>query len=488
MGKITGFLEYEREDAPKRPVAERVRDFREIELPLPEERLRRQAARCMDCGVPYCHTFGCPLRNRIPDWNDMVWRGQWRRALDLLHATNNLPEVTGRICPATCEASCTLGINAPPVSIRQIELQIVERGWREGWIVPQPAQQPTGKRAVVVGSGPAGLAAAQQLARAGHAVVVYEKADRPGGILRYGIPDFKLEKWVLDRRIAQMQAEGVVFETRVEAGRDVSVNYLRRTFDAVVVAAGSRVPRDVSLPGRDLDGVLLAMDFLTAQNRRVAGDAVASGADISAEGRTVVVVGGGDTGADCVGTARRQGAAAVTQIEILPEPPKERPVDNPWPHWPQILRTGTSHDEGCTRIWGISTKEILGDAAGRVRALRCVRVAWGAADAAGRRSFQEVPGSEFELPADLVVFAMGFVHTEHSALVTDFGLELNPGACLLTDPDLMTSAPGVFAAGDCVLGARLIVTAIDQGRRAATAADRWLRTKQPGNARFKGRS
>jgi NAD(P)H-dependent glutamate synthase small subunit len=264
MGKITGFMEYEREDALKRPVAERVRDFREIEQPLAPERLQRQAGRCMDCGVPYCHTFGCPLANRIPDWNDMVWRGQWRRALELLHATNNLPEVTGRICPAPCEASCTLGINAPPVSIRQIELAIVERGWREGWIVPEPAPRRTGKKAVVVGSGPAGLAAAQQLARAGHSVVVYEKADRPGGILRYGIPDFKLEKWVLDRRVAQLEAEGVVFETRVEAGRDVSVHYLRRTFDAVVVAAGSRVPRDVRLPGRDLAGVHLAMDFLTA--------------------------------------------------------------------------------------------------------------------------------------------------------------------------------------------------------------------------------
>jgi NAD(P)H-dependent glutamate synthase small subunit len=477
MGKATGFIEYPREDAPKRPVAERVRDFREIELALPEERLRRQAGRCMDCGVPYCHTYGCPLANRIPDWNDMVFRGQWRRALELLHATNNLPEVTGRICPATCEASCTLGINAPPVSIRQIELAIVERGWREGWIVPQPAPRRTGKRAVVVGSGPAGLAAAQQLARAGHDVVVYEKADRPGGILRYGIPDFKLEKWVLDRRLAQMEAEGVVFETRVEAGRDVSVNYLRRTFDAVVVAAGSRVPRDVRLPGRDLGGALLAMDYLTAQNRRVAGEALAPEQDITAAGRTVVVVGGGDTGADCVGTARRQGAASITQIEILPEPPRERAPDNPWPHWPQILRTGTSHDEGCTRLWGISTKEILGDAAGRVRALLCVKVLWGPPDAAGRRSFEEIAGSAFELPTDLVVFAMGFVHTEHSALVTDFGLELNPGACLLTDTDLMTSAPGVFAAGDCVLGARLIVTAIDQGRRAAAAADRWLRTR-----------
>ena len=477
MGKVTGFLEFEREDAPKRPVAERVRDFREIEQPLPEERLRRQAARCMDCGVPYCHTFGCPLANRIPDWNDMVFRGQWRRALELLHATNNLPEVTGRICPATCEASCTLGINAPPVSIRQIELAIVERGWREGWIVPQPPARRTGKRAVVVGSGPAGLAAAQQLARAGHDVVVYEKADRPGGILRYGIPDFKLEKWVLDRRIAQLEAEGVLFETRVEAGRDVSVNYLRRTFDAVVVAAGSRVPRDVRLPGRDLAGVVLAMDFLTAQNRRVAGDDPGHGDGGEAAGRTVAVVGGGDTGADCVGTARRQGAASITQIEILPEPPRERAADNPWPYWPQTLRTGTSHDEGCDRLWGISAQEILGDAGGRTRALRCVRVAWGAPDASGRRSFLEVPGSEFELPADLVVLAMGFVHTEHSALVTDFGLELNPGACLLTDADLMTTAPGVFAAGDCVLGARLIVTAIDQGRRAAAAADRWLRSR-----------
>jgi NAD(P)H-dependent glutamate synthase small subunit len=431
----------------------------------------------MDCGVPYCHSFGCPLRNRIPDWNDMVWRGQWRRALELLHATNNLPEVTGRICPAPCESSCTLGINAPPVSIRQIELAIVERGWREGWIVPQRAPRRTGRRAVVVGSGPAGLAAAQQLARAGHDVVVYEKADRPGGILRYGIPDFKLEKWVLDRRLAQMQAEGVVFETRVEAGRDVSVNYLRRTFDAVVVAAGSRVPRDVRLPGRDLRGVHLAMDYLTAQNRRVAGDALPPAVDVTAAGQRVVVVGGGDTGADCVGTARRQGAAGIAQVEILPEPPRERAPDNPWPHWPQVLRTGTSHDEGCSRLWGISTKEILGNAAGNVRALLCVKVAWGPPDAAGRRGFEEIAGSAFELPADLVIFAMGFVHTEHSALVTDFGLEFNPGACLLTDAELMTSTPGVFAAGDCVLGARLIVTALDQGRRAAAAADRWLRAR-----------
>jgi NAD(P)H-dependent glutamate synthase small subunit len=470
-------MEFEREDAPKRPAAERVRDFREIELALPEERLRRQAGRCMDCGVPYCHSFGCPLANRIPDWNDMVWRGHWRRALDLLHATNNLPEITGRICPAPCESACTLGINAPPVSIRQIELAIVEHGWREGWIVPQPAPRRSGRKAAVVGSGPAGLAAAQQLARAGHAVVVYEKADRLGGILRYGIPDFKLEKWVLDRRIAQMEAEGVVFETRVEAGRDVSVNYLRRTFDAVVVAAGSRVPRDIRLPGRDRQGVLLAMDYLTAQNRRVAGAAagLSPEADVTAAGKKVVVVGGGDTGADCVGTALRQGALAVTQVEILPEPPRERAADNPWPHWPQVLRTGSSHDEGCTRLWGVSTKEVLSDAAGRVRALLCVRVAWGPPDPAGRRSFEEVAGSAFELPADLVVLAMGFVHTEHSALVTDFGLELNPGACLLTDVDLMTSAPGVFAAGDCVLGARLIVTAISQGRRAAAAADRWLR-------------
>jgi NAD(P)H-dependent glutamate synthase small subunit len=478
VGKSTGFLEYPREEAPKRPVAERVRDYREIEQPLPEERLQRQAARCMDCGVPYCHGYGCPLANRIPDWNDMVYRGQWRRALDLLHATNNLPEVTGRICPAPCEAACTLGINAPPVSIRQIELAIVEHGWREGWIQPQPATRRTGKKAVVVGSGPAGLAAAQQLARAGHDVVVYEKADRPGGILRYGIPDFKLEKWVLDRRIAQLAAEGVLFETRVDAGRDVSVNYLRRTFDAVVVAAGSRVPRDVRLPGRELGGVLLAMEFLTAQNRRVAGDALPPADDHTAAGcRNVVVVGGGDTGADCVGTARRQGAGAITQVEILPEPPRERPGDNPWPAWPQTLRTGSSHDEGCTRLFGIATKEILGGPDGRVRALRCVKVSWGPADAAGRRSFEEVAGSAFELPADLVIFAMGFVHTEHSALVTDFGLELNPGACLLTDADLMTTAPGVFAAGDCVLGARLIVTAIDQGRRAAAAADRWLRAR-----------
>jgi NAD(P)H-dependent glutamate synthase small subunit len=475
MGKTTGFIEYQREDAPKRPVAERVRDWREIEQLLPQERLERQAARCMDCGIPYCHAYGCPVRNLIPDWNDLVYRGQWRRALDLLHATNNLPEVTGRICPAPCEAACTLGINAPPVSIRQIELQIVERGWREGWIAPQPPARRSGKRVCVVGSGPAGLAAAQQLARAGHAVTVYEKAPKPGGILRYGIPDFKLEKWVLDRRIAQMEAEGVIFETRVDAGRDVSVRYLRRTFDAVVVAAGSRVPREVTVPGRDLRGVHLAMDFLAHQNRLVSGEAIPSGTAASAEGcRDVVVVGGGDTGADCVGTARRQGAVNITQVEILPEPPAQRSPDNPWPAWPQVLRTGTSHDEGCTRIFGVLTKEILGRD-GAVAGLSCARVEWSEPDAAGRRAFKEVPGSAFELRADAVILATGFVHTEHSPLVTDFGLALNPGACLLTDSELMTSAIGVFAAGDCVLGARLVVTAIDQGRRAAAAADRYLR-------------
>jgi NAD(P)H-dependent glutamate synthase small subunit len=476
MGKSTGFMEYAREDAPKRPVLERVGDYREIEMTLPKDRLERQAARCMDCGVPYCHAHGCPLRNRIPEWNDMVYRGQWRRALDLLHATNNFPEVTGRICPATCETSCTLGINEPAVSIRQIELQIVERGWKEGWIVPRPAPRRSGKRACVVGSGPAGLAAAQQLARAGHGVVVYEKADRPGGILRYGIPDFKLEKRILDRRIKQLEMEGVVFETQVEAGRDVSINYLRRTFGAVVIAAGARVPREVTVPGRDLKGVLLAMDYLTAQNRRLAGDILSPEANHTASGcRNVVVIGGGDTGADCVGTARRQGTASITQVEILPEPPKTRPADNPWPAWPQILRTGTSHDEGCERKWGVLTKEILG-AGGRVRALSCVKVEWSEPDAQGRRSFKEIPGSAFELPADLVILAMGFIQTEQGPLVSDFGLNLSPGSCLLTDGDLMTSAPGVFAAGDCVLGARLVVTAIDQGRRAAAAADRHLRT------------
>ena len=395
MAKPTGFMEYDREEPAHRPVTERIRDYREIDELLPEEGIYRQAVRCMDCGIPFCHAYGCPVKNRIPDWNDMVYRKNWRKALDLLHATCNLPEITGRVCPAPCETACTLAINLPAVTIRHLELQIVEHGWREEWIRPEPAGFSTGKRVAVVGSGPAGLPAAQQLARSGHEVVVFEKSDRIGGLLRYGIPDFKLEKWVIDRRLDQMRAEGVVFETGVNAGVDVSAAYLLRSFDAIVLAAGATAARDLPVPGRDLKGIHFAMEFLTQQNRRNAGDAIPDGQEISAAGKHVVVIGGGDTGSDCIGTSRRQGAASITQIELLPKPPEDRLPTNPWPTWPVILRTSSSQEEGCERMWSVQTKEFLGEQGG-VRKLSCVTLDWSAPDAAGRRSFKEIPGSAFD--------------------------------------------------------------------------------------------
>jgi glutamate synthase (NADPH/NADH) small chain len=472
MGKPTGFMEFARQDSPKRPPRERVLDYREIEQELPEEDLRRQAARCMDCGIPYCHAHGCPVMNVIPDWNDMVYRGQWRKALELLHATNNFPEITGRICPATCETSCTLSINQPAVTIRQIERAIVEKGWREGWIVPQKAAQPSGKKVAVIGSGPAGLAAAQQLARLGHEVVVYEKADRIGGILRYGIPDFKLEKSVIDRRLEQMEAEGVVFEESVNVGVDLSAGYLRRTFDAVVMATGSRVPRDLSVPGRDLGGIHFAMSFLTQQNRRVAGDVIPPGDEITAFQKKVLVIGGGDTGADCVGTARRQGAVEIHQVEILDQPPEDRSEDNPWPDWPQILRTSSSHEEGCSRSWSVMTREFLGEE-GTVKKVRCARVAW--VEKGSACVPEEVGGSEFEIEADLVLLAMGFVHPEHGPLLEDLLLEKDNRGNIVVSADLAATAPMVFAAGDCAMGASLVVRCIRQGREAAESVDAALR-------------
>ena len=475
MGKPTGFLEFARQNPTKRPVEERVRDWRAVEHALPEEALLTQAARCMDCGIPYCHAFGCPLAARVPEFNDLVYRGRWEQALELVHATNNFPEITGRVCPALCEAACTLSINAEAVTIREIELGIVERGWREGWIRPQPAARRTGKRVAVIGSGPAGLAAAQQLARQGHDVVVFEKADRVGGILRYGIPDFKLEKWVLDRRLEQLRAEGVVFETGVEAGVDISARYLRRSFDAICLTAGARLARNLTIPGRGFEGIHFAMDFLIQQNRRNAGDPIPPAEEIRAADKRVVVLGGGDTGSDCVGTARRQGARSITQIELLPEPPKERPPDDPWPTWPTIFRTSSSHEEGCDRLWSVLTKEFLGLGT-RVRGLRCVRIAWSEPDAAGRRSFTEIPDSEFRLEADLVILALGFVHAEAGPLVRDLGIDLDPRGNLRVDEEFRTSASGVFAAGDAVAGASLVVRAIAQGRRMAEAVDRFLRT------------
>jgi glutamate synthase (NADPH/NADH) small chain len=473
MGRVTGFLEYGRREAGHLPVGERLAGWSEFSVPLGERELAEQGARCMDCGMPWCHAVGCPLANLIPEWNDLVYRGRWREALQRLEATNNLPEVTGRICPAPCEASCTLSINAAAVTIREIELAIVERGWAEGWIVPRPPRRSSGRTVAVIGSGPAGISAAQQLARAGHAVTVFERAARPGGLLRYGIPDFKLEKRVLDRRLRQLEAEGVRFECGVEAGEDISARYLRRTFDAVLLAMGAGSPRDLAVPGRDLEGVHFALDYLSRSNRVVAGDA---GPDIliDAKGRRVLVVGGGDTGSDCVGTANRQGAASVTQYEILPKPREWSESWNPsWPNWPAILRTTTSHEEGCERDWGIETLRLEG-AAGRVARGVFRRVEW-KSEAPGRPPrMTPVPGSEFAREFDLVLLAMGFVHVEHGRLLRELGVELDPRGNVLADGALLTAVRDVWAAGDAAQGASLVVRAIFQGREAARAIDEHL--------------
>jgi len=472
MAKHTGFLEYKRVDPPKRPVQERLNDYREVEQELQLEELRQQANRCMDCGVPSCHTYGCPLNNRIPDWNDMVYRGQWQKALDLLHSTNNFPEITGRICPAPCESACTLSINQPAVTIRHIERLIVEKGFDMGWIHPESAPVRKNRRVAVIGSGPAGLAAAQQLARKGYEAVVFEKSDRVGGLLRYGIPDFKMEKWVIDRRLEQMEAEGVKFETEVDAGRDLSPRFMKRSFDSILITAGATVPRDLKIPGRNLNGIIFAMDYLTQQNRIIAEDNIPADNRIDARGKRVVVIGGGDTGADCVGTANRQGAASVTQIELLPKPPEQRTEDNPWPTWPKILRTSSSHEEGCNRMWSIQTQAFYGDR--WVEKLSCVKLDWSTPDSAGKQSYQELPGSEFTLDADLVLLAAGFMHVENGPIIKDFNLKLDSRGNIVVNEQLMTSTEGVFAAGDTVRGASLVVRAINQGRMAADGIDRYL--------------
>ncbi len=471
MAKPTGFLEFSRQDPTKRSVDERIRDYKEIEKPLTQTELETQSARCMDCGIPSCHNFGCPVKNLIPDWNDMVYRQQWQRALRLLESTNNLPEVTGRICPAPCEASCTLSINQKPVTIKHIELQIVERGWAEGWIKPQVPSKKTGKKVAVVGSGPAGLAAAQQLARAGHDVVLYEKSDRIGGLLRYGIPDFKLEKSILDRRMAQMKAEGVTFETGVNVGVDIKAADLQKKFDAVVITAGAGEARDLKVPGRDLKGIHFALELLGQQNKQVAGDKIAGATEINAKGKHVVVIGGGDTGADCIGTSRRHGAASVTQIELLCAPPAERAQNNPWPTWPVIMRTSSSHDEGCERMWSIGTKQFIGEN-GTVKAVKVNKLDWSAGN-----SCKEIENSEFELKADLVFLAMGFVHVEHGPLVKDLNLKLDQRGNIVVDGNFMTSTPGVFAAGDAEMGASLVVRAIYRGRKAAENVNEYLKNK-----------
>jgi glutamate synthase (NADPH/NADH) small chain len=467
MGKVTGFMEYPRELPARRPATQRINDWFEIYQDFPEDRLRSQGARCMDCGVPFCHT-GCPVNNLIPDWNDLVYRGRWKEAVRQLHATNNFPEFTGRICPAPCEAACVLGINQQAVTIKQIEKSIVERGFEEGWIRPEPPAFRTGKRAAIVGSGPAGLAAAQQLCRAGHEAVVYEKADRIGGLLRYGIPEFKLEKHILDRRLDQMSAEGVQFVTNAHVGVGVAVQELQREFDAIVLAGGSEQPRDLKVPGRELKGIHFAMEFLPQQNRRCLGDSLAPESDILATGKRVVIIGGGDTGADCLGTCHRQKARSVYQFEIMPMPPGERSAQTPWPLWPMQLRTEGAHEEGGIRDWSIATTSFTGDAHGSVNQLHAVRVG-------PPPKFDSVTGSEFTLDVDLVLIAMGFAGPVRSGMIELFGLALDARGNVATDENHMSSAPGVFVAGDMRRGQSLVVWAISEGREAAASVDCYLK-------------
>jgi glutamate synthase (NADPH) small chain len=466
VGKVTGFLEFDRLDPEKRAIAERVKDYREFELPVVQEAIAKEGARCMDCGIPFCNT-GCPLGNLIPDWNDHVFKNQPELAIQALHATNNFPEVTGRVCPAPCEAACVLGINDDPVSIKLIERTIADRAFAENFVVPVLPKLRTGKRVAVVGSGPAGLAAAQQLNRAGHSVTLYERDDRIGGLLTYGIPDFKMEKSLVERRVKQMTEEGVVFKTSVDVGRTVTGDDLRAQYDAVVLAIGSRKPRDLPVPGRELDGVHFAMDFLTQQNRRVAGETVAAEGAILATGKNVVVIGGGDTGSDCIGTSHRQGAKSVTNFEIMPRPPDERAAATPWPMWPLMLRTSSSHEEGGSRDFSISTERVTGTN-GKVEKLHCVRV-----EMQGGK-FERVAGSEFVLDTELVLLAMGFVHPEHEGVVEQLGLKLDRRGNVAIDPNFMSNVPGVFAAGDCERGQSLVVWAIADGRKAARSVDKYL--------------
>jgi len=466
MGKTTGFMEYAREVAQRRPPAERIKDWFEIYLPFPEPNLRSQAARCMDCGVPFCHT-GCPLTNLIPDWNDFIYQGRWHDAVRQLHSTNNFPEFTGRICPAPCEASCVLGINEPPVTIKQIERSIIDRAFQEGLVRPEPAAVKTGKRVAVVGSGPAGLAAAQQLARAGHAVTVFEKNDRIGGLLRYGIPNFKMEKHLIDRRLEQMRAEGVEFQINAQVGGNVPVEELRRQFDAILLAGGAEHPRDLNVPGRNLKGIHFAMEFLPQQNRRCEGDTVPEDEAILATGKRVVIIGGGDTGADCLGTSHRQGAASVTQFELLPKPPDERSPSTPWPLWPMQLRIESSHEEGGVRDWGVATTGFTGDERGHVKQLHAVRVG-------SPPGFEAIPRSEFTIDADLVLLAMGFLGPVRNGMIEQLGVALDPRGNVAADANYMSSVPGVFVAGDMRRGQSLVVWAITEGRKAAQGIGRFL--------------
>ena len=472
MGKPTGFIEIARRERSYAPEKERLKHYDEFTVSLSDPEVRQQGARCMDCGIPYCHD-GCPINNIIPEWNDLVYQGEWRESLRILHSTNNFPEFTGRICPAPCEAACTLNITDQPVTIKTIEVSIVEKGWQEGWIVPRIAKRRTGKNIAVVGSGPAGMACSQQLARAGHSVVLYEKNARIGGLMRYGIPDFKMEKHFIDRRMAQMRAEGVEFRPNSHIGITIPIEEIQEKFDAVVLTGGAEHPRDMPVPGRELPGVHFAMEFLTQQNRRLNSEPLGEGPVIMASGKHVVVIGGGDTGSDCVGTSNRHGAASVTQLEILPKPPEREDKALTWPDWPLKLRTSSSHDEGCERDWSILTKKI-NERNGKIEALELVRVTW-SQDQDGAMTMNEVPGSAFELKADLVLLAMGFVHPVKTGMLEDLGVELDRRGNVKADTvDYTTSIPGVWSAGDMRRGQSLVVWAIREGRQCARAVDQAL--------------
>ncbi len=471
MGKVTGFIEIQRKKAPARDVAERLRDWNEVYLPYPDSALKDQAARCMDCGIPFCHQ-GCPLGNLIPDWNDLVYRDRWKAAIDRLHATNNFPEFTGRLCPAPCEGACVVGINNEPVTIKSVEVSIIDRAFEEGWVSPMLPETRTGRSIAVVGSGPAGLTVAAQLNRAGHSVTVFERDDRIGGLLRYGIPEFKMEKRVLDRRLALLQAEGVMFRTNANIGVNVPIEELRAQFDAIVLTGGATRPRDLPVPGRELKGIHFAMEYLTQQNRRNEGDHIPDADAISAAGKHVVIIGGGDTGADCLGTAHRHGAASVHQLELLSRPPEDRAGDNPWPTYPNIFRVSSAHEEGGERLYSISTQRFSGDESGRVTTLHAHKVE--VMQQNGRTQFVPVPNSDIELKADLVLLAMGFTGPETEGMLKRLGVKLTERGNVWRDETWMTSVPGVFTAGDMQRGQSLIVWAIAEGRSCARAVDEYL--------------
>ena len=471
MGEIKDFIKYKRRPVGYRAVEERIHDFKELDLPLTPDEITQQARRCMDCGIPFCHGAGCPLGNLIPDFNELVFKGHWEQACRLLHATNNFPEITGRLCPAPCETACTLGISDEPVLIKHIEYQIAERGFEQGWITPERPSEKTGKRVAVIGSGPAGLAAAQQLVRAGHDVVVFEKDERAGGLLRYGVPDFKLGKDILDRRLRQLEDEGVQFQMGVNVGEDISSRYLHKMFDCICLTMGAGQPRDLNIPGRGYENVLFAMDYLTAQNKLNASEPVDEREIVTAEDKIVVVIGGGDTGSDCVGTARRQNAKEIYQFEILPKPPDSRPVDTPWPMWPRVMRTSSSHEEGCERRWSVSTKEFLGGAGITAERLHGCEVEWIKKN--DNWKIKEIAGTDFFLGVDLVILATGFAHVVHEGLIKDTALKLDPQGNIMVN-NYQTSDPQIFAAGDTINGPSLVVQAIDSGRQAAAAIDHWL--------------